>query len=112
MLVSTPVQLATVAALADDAHVEIQKAKYAKRRDLLHTALVSAGFKIEYSQAGLYLWATNGTDCLETVNWLAQKGILVAPGDFYGPTGQRHVRFALTATDERIASASARLTGN
>jgi aspartate/methionine/tyrosine aminotransferase len=36
---------------------------------------------------------------------------LVAPGDFYGPAGQRHVRFALTATDERIASAAARLTG-
>ena len=112
MLVSTPVQLATVAALADDAHVAVQKARYAKRRDVLHTALISAGFKIEHSQAGLYLWATNGTDCLETVNWLAQKGILAAPGDFYGPAGLRHVRLALTATDERIASAAARLSGN
>ena len=112
MLVSTPVQLATVAALADDAHVAVQKARYAKRRDVLHTALISAGFKIEHSQAGLYLWATNDTDCLETVNWLAQKGILAAPGDFYGPAGQRHVRLALTATDERIASAAARLSGN
>ena len=112
MLVSTPVQLATVAALADDAHVAIQKARYANRRDVLHTALVSAGFKIEHSQAGLYLWATNGTDCLETVNWLAEKGILAAPGDFYGPAGQNYVRLALTATDERIASAAARLTGD
>ena len=112
MLVSTPVQLATVAALADDAHVAIQKARYAKRRDVLHTALVSAGFTIEHSQAGLYLWATNGTNCLETVNWLAEKGILAAPGDFYGPAGNNHVRLALTATDERIASAAARLTGN
>jgi succinyldiaminopimelate transaminase len=112
MLVSTPVQLATVAALADDAHVAIQKARYAKRRDVLHTALVSAGFTIEHSQAGLYLWATNGTNCLETVNWLAEKGILAAPGDFYGPAGNNHVRLALTATDERIASAAARLTAN
>lgn len=112
MLVSTPVQLATVAALGDDAHVAVQKARYAKRRDILHTALISAGFKIEHSQAGLYLWATNGNDCLETVNWLAQKGILAAPGDFYGPAGQNHVRLALTATDERIASAAARLTGD
>jgi succinyldiaminopimelate transaminase len=111
MLVSTPVQLATVAALSDDAHVALQKARYAKRRDVLHTALVSAGFKIEHSQAGLYLWVTNGTDCLETVNWLAEKGILAAPGDFYGPAGQQHVRLALTATDERIASAASRLTG-
>jgi len=112
MLVSTPVQLATVAALADDAHVAIQKARYAKRRDALQSALESAGFKIEHSQAGLYLWATNCTNCLETVNWLAEKGILAAPGDFYGPAGNNHVRLALTATDERIASAAARLTGN
>ena len=112
MLVSTPVQLATVAALADDAHVAIQKARYAKRREVLHAAIVAAGFKIEHSQAGLYLWASNGSDCLETVNWLAGKGILAAPGDFYGPAGQNHVRLALTATDERIASAAARLTSN
>jgi len=112
LLVSTPVQLATVAALADDAHVAIQKARYAQRREVLRAALSSAGFKIEHSQAGLYLWATNGSDCLETVNWLADKGILAAPGDFYGPAGQHHVRLALTATDERIASAAARLTGN
>ena len=111
MLVSTPVQMATIAALGDDAHVAMQKARYAKRRDVLHTALVSAGFRIEHSQAGLYLWATNGSDCLETVNWLADKGILAAPGDFYGPAGQRHVRLALTATDERISSAAARLSG-
>ena len=112
MLVSTPVQMATAAALADDEHVAIQKVRYAKRREVLRTALSSSGFKIEHSQAGLYLWATNGSDCLETVNWLAEKGILAAPGDFYGPTGQQHVRLALTATDERIASAAARLTGD
>jgi len=112
MLVSTPVQLATVAALSDDAHVVLQKARYAKRRDVLHTALISAGFKIEHSQAGLYLWATNGSNCLETVNWLAEKGILAAPGDFYGPAGNNYVRLALTATDERIDSAAARLTSN
>lgn len=112
MLVSTPVQLATVAALSDDAHVVLQKARYAKRRDVLHTALISAGFKIEHSQAGLYLWATNGSNCLETVNWLAEKGILAAPGDFYGPAGNYYVRLALTATDERINSAAARLTSN
>ena len=41
------------------------------------------------------------------VDWLAERGILVAPGDFYGPAGARHVRVALTATDERIAAAAA-----
>jgi aspartate/methionine/tyrosine aminotransferase len=46
------------------------------------------------------------------VDWFAERGILVAPGTFYGPTGGRHVRLALTATDERIAAAVSRLTGS
>jgi aspartate/methionine/tyrosine aminotransferase len=43
------------------------------------------------------------------VRVLAQAGILVAPGEFYGPAGARHIRVALTATDERIAAAVGRL---
>ena len=109
MLVPTPVQLATVAALGDDAHVQQQRTRYANRRETLRSALVAAGFSIEHSQAGLYLWATNGSECLSAVNWFAENGILVAPGDFYGPAGSKHVRLALTATDERISSAAARL---
>ena len=109
MPVPTPVQLATVAALGDDAHVQQQRTRYANRRDILRSALVAAGFSIEHSQAGLYLWATNGSECLVTANWFAENGILVAPGDFYGPAGSKHVRLALTATDERISSAAARL---
>ena len=38
-------------------------------------------------------------------------GILVAPGEFYGPRGSQHVRVTLTATDERIDAAVARLRG-
>lgn len=109
MLMPMPVQHATIVALGDDAHVVEQKARYRARRDVLHSAFTSAGFEIQHSQAGLYLWLTRGQDCLETVNWLAQKGILVAPGDFYGPAGQEFVRVAMTATDERIAAAASRL---
>ena len=109
MLVPTPIQMATIAALGDDSHVQIQRELYAKRREILHNALVNAGFTIEHSQAGLYLWATNGKTCGETINWLADRGILAAPGDFYGPSGTAHVRLALTASDERIASAASRL---
>jgi succinyldiaminopimelate transaminase len=109
MLVPTPIQMATIAALGDDSHVQIQRELYANRREILHNALVNAGFMVEHSQAGLYLWATNGKTCVETINWLAVRGILAAPGDFYGPSGATHVRLALTATDERIASAASRL---
>lgn len=104
-----PVQSAMIAAYGDDQHVEEQKARYASRRATLRAALETAGFKIEHSQAGLYLWATRGADSWETVGWLADRGILVAPGAFYGAAGARHVRIALTGTDSNITSAAERL---
>jgi aspartate/methionine/tyrosine aminotransferase len=99
-----------IAALDDDAHVEEQHARYAARRTLLRGALEAAGFRIDHSEASLYLWATRGEDCWQTVADLAQHGILVAPGEFYGPSGRQHVRVAFTATDERVAAAVARLS--
>ncbi|TAL25207.1 MAG: aminotransferase class I/II-fold pyridoxal phosphate-dependent enzyme, partial [Frankiales bacterium] len=109
LLVPAPVQAALVAALGDDAHVAEQKARYAARRDLLLPAVQAAGFTVEHSEAGLYLWCTRGEPCWETVSALASVGVLAAPGEFYGAAGARHVRMALTATDERIAAAAERL---
>jgi succinyldiaminopimelate transaminase len=109
MMVPSPVQAAMVAALGDDAHEHEQRARYARRRAALLPALRAAGFTVDHSEAGLYLWATRGEPCRDTVAWLAQRGILVAPGEFYGPRGAQHVRVALTATDERIAAAVQRL---
>ncbi|WP_191279870.1 succinyldiaminopimelate transaminase [Nocardioides flavus (ex Wang et al. 2016)] len=106
-----PQQRAMIAALDDDAHVEEQHARYAARRTLLRGALEAAGFTIDHSEASLYLWATRGEDCWTTVADLAAQGILVAPGEFYGAAGRRHVRVAFTATDERIAAAAHRLAG-
>ena len=110
MLMPTPIQHASIAALGDDEHVQVQRELYAKRREILHTAFADAGFQIEHSEAGLYLWMTRGEDCMATVDWLAKRGILVAPGDFYGPAGAQYVRAAMTATDERVAQVAARLS--
>jgi len=110
MMVPLPVQAAAVAALSDDEHVVRQRELYAMRRHILRDALRSAGFRIDHSEAGLYLWATRGEPCWDSVDRLAEHGILVAPGDFYGPGGTQHVRVALTAPDERIRAAAARLT--
>jgi succinyldiaminopimelate transaminase len=109
MMVPGPVQAAAIAALGDDAHVVAQRAVYRARRELLLAALGEAGFRIDHSEAGLYLWATRDEPCWQTVQWLAGRGILVAPGEFYGVAGAQHVRIALTATDERIAAAAQRL---
>jgi hypothetical protein len=103
-----PQQRAMIVALDDDDHVAEQHARYASRRAVLREALESAGFRIDHSEASLYLWATRGQDCWTTVSDLAERGILVAPGEFYGPSGREHVRVAFTATDERVAAAASR----
>jgi succinyldiaminopimelate transaminase len=109
MMTPAPTQAAVVAALGDEEHVRVQRERYAARRAALRDALTQHGFRIEHSEASLYLWATRGESCWDTVAHLAGLGILAAPGDFYGPAGDRFVRVALTATDERVAAAVRRL---
>jgi len=109
MMVPTPIQAAAVAALDDDAHVAIQKGVYRRRREVLSRALLGAGFRIDHSQAGLYLWITRDEPCWDTVRWFAERGVIVTPGDFYGVLGERHVRVALTATDEQVGAVPSRL---
>ena len=127
MMVPWPVQHAMIAALGDDSHVAQQKARYGRRRAQLRTALENAGYRIAHSEAGLYLWitrddrdsdgfgdsgadpATEAGSVWSLVSEMADLGILVAPGSFYGAEGGRHVRMALTATDERIHAATRRL---
>lgn len=111
MIVPMPVQTAMTHALNDDAHVDAQRERYCARRALLAPAVEAAGLRIEDSEAGLYLWATRDEPGRATVDWFAERGILVAPGEFYGPRGEQFVRIALTATDEAVAEAARRLSG-
>jgi aspartate/methionine/tyrosine aminotransferase len=110
LIVPAPVQAAMIAALSDETHVAAQRTRYAARRSILLAALTAAGFTISHSEAGLYLWATRGEDCWSTVDWFAARGILVAPGSFYGPAGAAHVRIALTASDAQVAAADRRIS--
>lgn len=130
MMVPAPVQAAAAAAYADDEDPAIQRERYRERREVLRAAVEAAGFRVDESAAGLYLWTTwpggdgpagvaesaalaalgpDAAPCWQLVQWFADRGILVAPGDFYGPRGAAHVRIALTATDDAIAAAAARL---
>lgn len=109
MMVPLPVQAAMTAAMSDDAHEAEQRERYRRRREVLLPAVERAGLRIDDSEGGLYLWATRGEPCRKTVDWFAERGILVAPGEFYGPRGGEHVRIALTASDERIDAAASRL---
>ncbi|BAK37337.1 succinyldiaminopimelate aminotransferase [Microlunatus phosphovorus NM-1] len=109
MIVPRPVQEAMRVLLDDQSHVVEQYERYRRRRALLRPALEQAGFTIDHSEGSLYLWATRGESGRDSVAWLAERGILAAPGDFYGAAAAQHVRVALTGTDERIAAAVARL---
>ncbi len=109
MLLPAPVQHAMAVALGDDAHVAVQRERYRARREVLRPALEAAGFRIDHSEAGLYLWATEGRDAWESLDGLARLGILAGPGHFYGAHFPEHVRLSLTANDERIAAAAERL---
>ena len=110
MMVPLPVQVAMVAALSDESHVAEQRARYNARRATLTPALKSAGFSIENSEAGLYIWATRNENCWDSVSWLAERGVIATPGIFYGELGAFHIRIAMTATDAQIAEAAARIS--
>jgi len=109
MMVPLPVQKAMVAALSDDKHVAEQRARYNARRATLVPALVAAGFTIDNSEAGLYIWASRNENCWDSVAWLADCGIIATPGIFYGELGSRHIRIAMTATDAQISDAARRI---
>lgn len=114
MIVPAPVQAAMTVALGDDAHVDHQRERYRARRTVLAQALAAAGLTVDGSVAGLYLWARPAgepVDCWSTVGRLADGGVLVAPGAFYGAAAAGHVRVALTASDERVGEAARRLIG-
>jgi succinyldiaminopimelate transaminase len=109
MMVPLPVQKAMIAALADSDHVIEQRNRYNARKANLIPALNSAGFTVDFSDAGLYLWATRNEDCWDSVAWLAKLGILATPGIFYGEKGAAHIRIAMTATDQQINDATTRI---
>jgi succinyldiaminopimelate transaminase len=109
MLLPLPIQRAMTAALGDEKHVAIQAKRYAARREVLSSALIAAGFQIDFSNAGLYIWCTRNEVSWTSVSWLADLGILATPGIFYGEAGAKHIRIAMTATDDQISEAAARI---
>ena len=109
MMLPLPIQRSMAMALSDQSHVDEQARKYQSRREVLAKALSKAGFKIEFSEAGLYIWCSRDESDWDSVAWFAELGILVTPGGFYGVKADRYVRIALTASDENISSAASRI---
>jgi succinyldiaminopimelate transaminase len=111
-MVPGPCQAAAIAALADDEHVDEQRARYAERLVAGRELLAAAGIEAPPPRGGFYLWApAPDGDAWAAAADLAQRaGVLVSPGDFYGRAGSAHIRVALVRPVEELRDAAARLS--
>jgi succinyldiaminopimelate transaminase len=92
------VQRASVAAWGDEAHVEAVRAVYRRKRETLLPALEAAGFRLAGGDATFFLWLAVDEPSVDAARRLLERGILVAPGSFFGPAGEGYVRLALVPT--------------
>ncbi len=115
LMVPGPVQDAAAVALGDDTHVELQRARYRERLEFLARTLTDAGWPAEVPAGGFYLWVPvpHGLgDGWDLAGELARRaGLLVSPGEFYGPAGAGFVRVALVQPMVRLELVAARLAG-
>jgi aspartate/methionine/tyrosine aminotransferase len=106
-----PVQAAAIVALGDDAHVEQQRERYYRR--LVHAQEILAGVGVDAPLPGgaFYLWAPapDGDAWSFTKQLAVDGGVLVSPGDLYGPGGAGHVRLAMVQPDDRLELVASRL---
>jgi acetylornithine aminotransferase len=100
------VQRASIAAWSDDAHVADVRAIYARKREVLLPALERAGLRLAGSTATFYLWMDVGGPSEAFARGLLERGIVCAPGAFFGPAGEGYVRFALVPTLEECERAA------
>jgi LL-diaminopimelate aminotransferase len=109
------VQLAGVAALSPDRDAEVQamNALYQRRRDLVCEALAQAGVDVDPPKGTIYIWAPipAGFDSSAAYceHVLEEAGVVISPGDAYGPSGAGFFRISLTTPDERLLEAVNRL---
>jgi acetylornithine aminotransferase len=100
------VQRASVVAWNDERHVEETRARYRAKRDVLMPVLAARGWEIVASEATMYLWLAV-PDAEAVVERLLERGILVSPGSFFGPSGEGYIRFALVPPLDECTRAAA-----
>ena len=101
-------QRASVVAWNDERHVEETRARYRAKREALLPVLAERGWEVVASEATMYLWVAipTGESGEAVAARLLERGILVAPGTFFGPSGEGYVRFALVPTLEECERAA------
>jgi acetylornithine aminotransferase len=97
----TFIQRAAAAAWADEEHVTEVRERYRAKRAALLPALLEAGLRPSGGDASFFLWlrVPDGEDAeAYALRMLDQHGIVIAPGPYFGPGGEGHVRIALVPT--------------
>jgi len=110
--VATPdfVQHAAVEAWNDDAHSELQRERYARKREVMLEYFRRREWSVEASEATFYLWMrVPGGDDVAFVDGLLRVGVVATPGTFFGEEGRGFVRWALVPTVEQCREALPRL---
>jgi alanine-synthesizing transaminase len=109
----TPIQVAAVAALNGPQDcVDVIRATYKKRRDVLVAAMARAGWDIPTPPASMFAWAPVPEAFKEIGSMgfskllMEQAGVAVAPGVAFGERGEGYVRIGLVENEQRIRQAA------
>jgi len=110
-MVPGPTQAAAAVALDDDTHVDAQRDRYLERLWYFADVLRGQGAQVDLPGGGFYLWAgaPDGDAWAFTRHLADRGGVLVSPGDLYGPGGAGHVRVAMVQSMDRLRLVAERL---
>jgi acetylornithine aminotransferase len=108
------IQRAAISAWSDEQHVEDVRALYRAKRDVLLPVFEAAGIQHAGGDATFFLWLDAGEKADDLAARLLDRGVVLAPGSFFGPAGEGFLRLALVPTlaeCERAASLLASVVG-
>lgn len=98
-------QMAIAALDGDQSVIEANNAILQARRDKVVGALRRIGLEVTEPRATLYVWAKipDGSTSAEfAARLIEEQGVVVTPGNGYGPAGEGYVRLSLTLPDEQV----------
>ncbi|MEY3298381.1 MAG: LL-diaminopimelate aminotransferase, partial [Cyanobacteriota bacterium] len=101
----------TALSLPDHYLHEVQE-RYSTRRDFLIKEFASLGWTVDRPQATMYLWVPCPLDSTSTdfaLSVLQETGVVVTPGNAFGPGGEGYVRVSLIADCDRLGEAMDRI---
>ena len=98
-------QMAIAALSGDQSVIEANNQTLQGRRDKVVAALEQIGLEVLRPRASLYIWAKIPEDQSSAdfaARLIEEQGVVVTPGNGYGPSGEGYIRLSLTLPDEEV----------